>query len=176
MALGNKLKEFRQKKNWTLADLAKQSGVALSTLSRIETGKMTGTLESHIRIAKTLGVRLPELYAELDSGAAELQVRKFSAAKGAGWTALTQGNLNQKKLLPALVQIGAGKSRKESGVAGAERFLAVLKGKIELTVGESQAIISSGESIHFQAVRAHSVKNVGSSTAAVISVTAPPSI
>ena len=60
--LGKAMLQMRNAKKLTLVKLAKMSGIDQATLSRIENEKMTGTLESHSRIAKSLGVPLPDLY------------------------------------------------------------------------------------------------------------------
>ena len=62
MNIGTNLKKHRKAKGLTLSALAETSSVQIATLSRIENLKMTGTLESHMKIAKALGVEITELY------------------------------------------------------------------------------------------------------------------
>lgn len=181
MTVGRKIKEFRLQRDWTLADLAKHSGVVLSTLSRIESGKMTGTLGSHLQIARALGIRLPELYADLDPFSSRLEVqsasddqKRLENGKGASFKVLTSGSL-QKKLLPVLLALKAGKSAKYgAGPAGAEKFLYLLKGKLEVTAGTERAVLNSGDSLHFEISRGHILKNIGSVPLLALSVTSPP--
>ena len=182
MAIGKKIRQLRQTKDWTLADLAKHSKVALSTLSRIETGRMTGTLESHIDIAKALGVRLPELYAQIDPNQEAVEIyrgansaKKVATSKGTVLTLLASGSF-QKKMLPALFTLSAHKSTaSETGSAEVEKFLYLLQGHLELTVGKEKLTLKAGDSAYFQAACPHTLKNVGSSTAQVLVTTAPPS-
>lgn len=181
MTIGRKIKEFRLAKEWTLADLTKHSGVVLSTLSRIESGKMTGTVESHLQIARALGIRLPELYAEIDPLSSKLEVRgasdaqkRFVTEKGESLNILTGGSL-QKKLLPVLLSLKPGRSAKyEAGPPGAEKFLYLLKGKLEVTAGSQQALLGTGDSLHFEASRSHLLKNLGPTPATALSITSPP--
>ena len=181
MNLGRKLRELRQAKDWSLAELAKRSGVALSSLSRIETGKMTGTLDSHLRVARTLGIRLAELYASLDPAgpAVELKKEKDSdqfAGKG-GVLALLASSPLQKKMLPALLRLPPKKStEKQRGPAGSERFIYVLKGELEAIVGDQQVKAGPGESIYLQASLLHTLTNPGSTPVLAISVTCPPTL
>ncbi len=51
MKVGNRVREIRKAKKVTLVELSKQTGIAQATLSRIETGSMVGTVESHRKIA-----------------------------------------------------------------------------------------------------------------------------
>jgi transcriptional regulator with XRE-family HTH domain len=61
IAFGKTLKKVRKKMNFTQEDLAYQSGISLSQIARIETGKINPTLCSIVVIAKTLKVSPREL-------------------------------------------------------------------------------------------------------------------
>ena len=56
MNIGSVIRNLRKSQGLTLLKLSEMSKVALATLSRIETGKMTGTLESHMQIARALEI------------------------------------------------------------------------------------------------------------------------
>ena len=181
--LGKTLRDQRIIKGLTLADLSKQSGVALSTLSRIETGRMTGTLESHIQIAKALGTRLPELYAQLDPFGSAFEHRKSTDAstkvhsdKGAVLTILISNALH-RKMLPALIHLPSGKNTKpEHSSEGTDRFLYALKGKTEVMIGKEKVRMEPGDSLYFPASTPHSFRNAGGAQAVLLSLTSPPSV
>ena len=59
MSIGKTIHALRKENKMTLLELADKSGVALATLSRMENAKMTGTLESHMKICDALGIALP---------------------------------------------------------------------------------------------------------------------
>src|SRR4051812_26640881 len=65
MLIGKRVKELRKARNMSLTELAKLSGVQIATLSRIENLKMIGTLESHMSIAKALGIDITQFYQHL---------------------------------------------------------------------------------------------------------------
>src|SRR4051812_12458279 len=65
MLIGKRVKELRKSRNMSLSELAKLSGVQIATLSRIENLKMIGTLESHMNIAKALGIDLTQFYHDI---------------------------------------------------------------------------------------------------------------
>ncbi len=56
--LGQRLKKIRLGVAWTQADLAKESGVSASAISRFEQGRQKPTIESADRLADALGVTL----------------------------------------------------------------------------------------------------------------------
>ncbi len=181
MNLGTRIRQLRQMKGWSLADLSKRCGVALSSLSRIETGRMTGTLESHLEIARALGVRVSELYATLDLTGPGVEVktsgdlrREQLSSKGAALAVLTEAAL-QKKMLPVLVRLPPKKgSSAERGPAGSERFLYVLQGHLQLTAGEERFRLGPGDSAYLQASTPHRLANAGPGTLLAVSVTCPP--
>jgi len=66
MKFGNTIKKLRKEKKLTLTDVSEQSGIQLATLSRIENNKMTGSVKSHVKIAKALGLRPSQLFKEFE--------------------------------------------------------------------------------------------------------------
>jgi len=76
-----------------------------------------------------------------------------------------------------VIRLEGGKSStREPGAAGSERFLYVVKGKIELSLGEERFRLGAGETLHFPAAKPHTLHNTGGSAAVVLSVTAPPTV
>lgn len=183
MTLGRKIRELRQAKDWSLADLAKRSGVGLSTLSRIETGRMTGTLESHVAIARSLGARLAELYATLEPAGLAAELARPDEGRAAVVTArgttlqLLTSATGQKKMLVALFTLPPRKgTREEKGPAGSEKFLYVLKGEMQVAVSREKHRVKTGEGLYFQAALAHSFLNVGTVAARALLVSCPPAL
>ena len=183
MTLGKKLRELRQQKDWSLAELSKHSGVALSSLSRIETGRMTGTLESHIQVARALGVRLAELYAGLDPmGGPILEVRRKEEGgervqAGKASLAPLTGTSLQKKMLGVLLTLAPRQTaRRDRGPAGGEEFLYVLKGTLELAVGQGKTRLGPGDSAYYMTSLPHQLTNPGGTAAQAIRVSSPPTL
>jgi len=66
LKIGEALRNLRQRRKLSLVDLSKISGVQLATLSRMENNKAVGSLKNYKCIAKALGLKLSELFAELE--------------------------------------------------------------------------------------------------------------
>src|SRR5438477_7773438 len=60
-ALGDRLKELRQKKGWTLDQLSAACGVSRSMLSQIERNGVNPTVAVALRIAQAFGIALGSL-------------------------------------------------------------------------------------------------------------------
>ena len=184
--LGGRLRAFRKAQKIRLVELAKASGVDVATISRIETGKMTGTLESHMRLARGLGIKLAQLYAELEEAQARelVSVQPASAradvyvhqAGKASVTMLTPDIL-KKKLMPALVTIEPGGStHKEEARVGTEKFLYVLEGELEAKIGRDLHHLKKGSTLYFDASLPHSLRNPGRKPSRCLAVTTPPAL
>lgn len=61
-AFADRLKEVRKIKNLTQEELAYKSGISLSQIARIETAKINPTLSTIFKIARTLDIKLSELF------------------------------------------------------------------------------------------------------------------
>src|SRR5689334_7173255 len=129
MYVGDQIKALRKQKQMTLVDLANTSGVQIATLSRIENKKMVGTLESHLNIAKALGVDITQLYANIreDSPKDRAKEKKLTESfvhnEKASMEILTT-RLLTKKMMPSLLRIEpGGRTTAEENTIGAEKFI-----------------------------------------------------
>ena len=59
--VGPRLRELRQERDLTLAELAEGTGISVSTLSRLESGQRKPTLELLLPLARVHQVQLDEL-------------------------------------------------------------------------------------------------------------------
>jgi len=182
--VGARLRALRKSQKVRLVELAKASGVDAATISRIETGVMTGTLESHFRLATALGVKLTDLYAGIEEArvkdavafqqaSARTDVYVHQAGKSS-MTMLTTDVL-KKKLMPVLIEVEPGGStNKEEAKVGTERFLYVLDGELEARIGEQTHLLKRGSTLYFDASIPHSLKNPSRRPAKCLSVVTPP--
>ena len=183
MKIGKRMRELRKEKDITLEDLSKKSGVALATLSRMENNKMTGTLPSHTKICKALGVSLVELYRELEDEAKVVEAvskkrrtEHFVHARKARYELLVTKTLD-KKIMPLMIKIGeGGETQKEKNKPGVEKFVYVTAGAIEATVGGEVHSLKHGDSLYFDASLEHSFKNGSKTEAEAICIISPPAL
>lgn len=183
MQIGKKIRELRKAEHLTLQELSKTSGVALATLSRIETGRMTGTLESHMNIAKALGISLVELYGNIviEDKNIDIQSQKersdvFVHSDKSSYEILTSKVLS-KKMMPIMLKIEAGgKTPQEEARLGTEKFIYVIKGKVEAVISEKSYELDEGDSLYFDASLPHFYKNKTKTLAQFICVISPPTL
>ncbi|MFC1549238.1 helix-turn-helix domain-containing protein [Candidatus Omnitrophota bacterium] len=183
MKIGKSIRSLRKEKNMTLEELAKKSGVALATLSRMENDKMTGTLVSHNRICKALNVSITELYKEIeeesktiDSVPKKKRTEHFVHTDKAKYELLVTKTLD-KKIMPLMMKLSTGgETQKEQNKTGVEKFVYILTGTIEATVGPEKYALKRGDSLYFDASLPHAFRNKGKTDAEAVCIVSPPAL
>lgn len=184
--VGARLRALRKGQGLRLLELAKTSDVDAATISRIETGRMTGTLESHLKLARALGVKLTELYTGLDTGLAKgsatLQTPAgrtdvYVHAAGKSTIAMLTADVLKRKLMPVLITVEpGGTTHREEAKPGTEKFIYVLEGSLEAAVGQETHQLKRGSALYFDAALPHLLRNHGAKTARCIAVSTPPAL
>ncbi|WP_230409194.1 helix-turn-helix domain-containing protein [Zooshikella harenae] len=64
MQLGKRLREIRLSNNWTLEEVSQRTGLARSTLSKIENDQLSPTFSAVQKLTKGLGIDLPQLFSK----------------------------------------------------------------------------------------------------------------
>lgn len=75
--MDNRLREARANKEWTVRRLADESGVDKNTVSQIERGKRDPMPVTKVKLARALGMEVPDLFPRekhLDPSAAEREM------------------------------------------------------------------------------------------------------
>lgn len=183
MELGSKIRKLRKARKMTLVELSESSGVQLATLSRIENNKMTGTLESHMNIARALGINLAELLTGIDNQESNVDLLSkqehtdvFVHSDSSSFEMLTTKVLD-KKMMPILLKIQPGGSTNpEQASFSTQKFIYVLEGKLEISIADKKYALESGATLYFDASAMHSYKNIGDTLARAICVMTPPAL
>jgi transcriptional regulator with XRE-family HTH domain len=180
MKIGKELKRVRVSQGMTLEELSNKCGYSKALISRVETGSVSPSLTSLMKMVSALGLKLHDLFTSIERGQASV------VRKGEEKTFVTEGksvmeflatDISMKKMEPVRITAPAGYvSGKQSDVHYGEEFLFVLSGKIEISIGEAAHKLAQGDSIYLSAGTPHQWRNPGKDEAKVISVATPPRI
>lgn len=181
MHIGELIHSARKEKRVTLVQLSEKSGVAVATLSRIENGKMTGTIDSHRRICEALEVPLPDLYREMTLSSKEVEVQtkrsktELLPADRSFTAEILATKASGKKMMPMMLKIKkGGATNKEENRIGIEKFIYLLTGKVDAYIDKDIYSLSEGDTLYFDSSMPHCLKNVGMAEAVMIQVICPP--
>src|SRR2546429_9939728 len=79
-SIGRVARRIRDELGLTLANVAQQAGISPGMLSRLETGRVSPSLETIVALAEVLGIR-PALLSQ-DVGAADAEAQHVPAGQG----------------------------------------------------------------------------------------------
>ena len=153
-AVGPRLHQLRQRRDITLSDLAEETGISTSTLSRLEAGLRRPTLEQLLPLARVYGVTLDELVDAPPTGNPRVNLRPILCADGSTILPLTRrpgGIQAYKFILPAGRDDADPDPRTHEGYD----WLYVLNGRLRLVLGEHDLILEPGEAAEFDTRTPH---------------------
>ncbi|MBT9386068.1 XRE family transcriptional regulator [Pseudooceanicola sp. CBS1P-1] len=165
--LGARMKAVRQACGYTLEVAAQRTGLALSTIHKIENGRVSPSYENLVRVARGYGIGLERLYAgEQDSTPT---TRLAITRAGQGRKVRTRNfeyevlcnSLAEKKIIPLVTRVEqrAPLTRDELESHDGEETLYVLSGRVELTVEHYEAVIlETGDCAYFDSTLKHGLR------------------
>lgn len=146
-AVGPRLRGIRQRRGATLAQLARTTGISVSTLSRLESGQRRPTLELLLPLARAHQVPLDELVDAPATGDPRVHRRPVTW-HGMTYIPLTRrpGGLQAfKQIIPGHWPPGTPEQKVHEGYD----WMYVLSGRLRLLLGEHDFILAPGEAAEF---------------------------
>jgi transcriptional regulator with XRE-family HTH domain len=153
-AVGPRLKQLRHRRDITLSDLAEETGISTSTLSRLEAGLRRPTLEQLLPLARAYGVTLDELVDAPPTGNPRINLRPIPCADGSTILPLTRrpgGIQAYKFVLPT----GRDEAEPDLRTHDGYDWVYVLDGRLRLVLGEHDLILEPGEAAEFDTRTPH---------------------
>ena len=166
-ALGKTIQRLRKAYNMSLGELSEQSGVAKSIISQIERNETNPTLSTVFRLSRALETSIDEVL-KADSGTAFLDHQLKSAIP----ILESQDGLCRLAIIGPLNLIEltqwydfqakpAGLLESDPHPPGTVEHLYLLKGEVEITVGDEVRTAKAGEAIRYRADMPHKIRNIG---------------
>jgi DNA-binding Xre family transcriptional regulator/quercetin dioxygenase-like cupin family protein len=185
---GAVVRAMREQRGWTLADVSERTGLSVSTLSKVENGKMSLTYDKLYRISRGLDIDIGQLFAagSAPHGGAAAPLRGFSgrrsvSRRGEGSVIDTPNyghiypatELLNKQMVPIFGQPKArtleefGELLRHSG----EEFSVVLEGAVMFhTELYSPVLLEVGDSVYFDSSMGHAYLRAGDGPCRVLTM------
>jgi transcriptional regulator with XRE-family HTH domain len=175
LPFGKRVMRLRKEKNMTLRNLANETGLNTTYLSQVEAGEVIPPVAVILQLSRAL---------EIDSGV----LLREEKAKAGRESALAYRKRTEDYTYQTLTPEAAHKHLKafkvfidprseHKGVSYqhlGEEFIYVLKGKIDVMVGENKNALSAGGSIHFNSSIIHKLRNISNEKAELLVVLYTP--
>lgn len=178
--LADVIRGIRNRNGWTLKQMSDKCGIPVSTLSKVEHGRLTLTYDKLQQVSDRLNLRMSDLFAEEndDSSAKVTGRRSIGTIENA--VQVTTDNydyhylctdLRQKRMIPIITRIRA-QSAKEFGdlvTHHGEEFVFVLEGAIEVhSEFYDPVTLTQGESIYLDSSMGHAYVTAANCEEAVV--------
>ena len=182
---GAVLKALRGQRGWTLTDVSEKTGLPVSTLSKVENGKMDFSFEKLVRISEGLEIDIAELIGPgvADPIQAASATRRSITRAGEGKSIeMRRGNylyvaadLLNKRIVPIVGDVFCkdiaeyGEFLRHPG----EEYVYVLEGTLDLhTEFYTPARLNKGDSVYFDSSMGHAYIAVGDEPCKILSICA----
>jgi transcriptional regulator with XRE-family HTH domain len=165
--LGVLLRNLRDREGWTLKEMSRKSGIPLSTLSKVEHGRLSLTYDRLCEASRRLGLRLSDLLAEAgDDAPAPVTARRSMGDLDRALRVAAPdrdhyylcADLRRKSMIPVVTKIRATR-RDETGELTrrpGEQFIYVLAGRVVLdTEFYDPVTLEQGQAMYIDSSMGH---------------------
>lgn len=178
--LGNCLRNLRKRQRWTLQHVSDRTGVAISTLSKVENEQLSLSYDKILQICEGLSIHVTELLGS-DQPASVKRTRRSISSPANTLRQLTANydyhylatDIARKRMVPILAQARArnlaefGPLIQHSG----EEYLYVIKGEIEVHTDEYSPVrLKAGDSIYIDSMMGHAFLSTSHEDAEILCV------
>jgi len=177
--LGAHLAALRRRNGWTLAAVSGMTGLAVSTLSKVENDQVSLTYDNIVKLSEGLGVGVSDLFSSKDHRSAG---GRRAVTQAADERPLETENyryhyhateLRGASMIPMVVELKSGSAEEfgELMTHSGEEFIFVLEGEIEvLTEFYEPVTLAAGESIYLDSTMGHGYVRAGNGPARILGV------
>lgn len=168
--VGPRLRQLRLQREATLADLAEETGISVSTLSRLESGQRKATLELLLPLARAHRVALDELVDAPETGDPRVRAKPV-VRHGRTFVPMTKrpGGLQSFKIVVPPEPDAVPTPQTHDGY----EWMYVLSGRIRLVLGTRDLVLEPGEVVEFDTRTPHWMANPGTFPAEVLAIFGP---
>ena len=182
LKLGEKIRELRLKKGYTLRQVAEMTGLSIPLLSQVENNAVSPPVATLLRVARALGVGIGHFFREEESKEKAVVVRKHERKKtfrpihdqkrNSGYTyeALAYTK-NSKHMEPFLVEFDPKKREEVTFLKHrGEEFLFLFRGRLAFHYDQQEITLNPGDSLYFESDVPHGFRALRGNKAQAIAV------
>jgi transcriptional regulator with XRE-family HTH domain len=175
---GDMLRATREKRGFSLDELAARIGVSREALAKLEAGEITLPLGQLVKLSKALSLRMADVISTGEESFTIVrsdQRRSFSrfgkareAGYGYEYESLAAGK-KDRAMEPFIVTLHPSGADEPSSHDGQE-FIYVLDGEMEVVIEDTRDVLKPGDSVYYDSTSMHLVKAHGGKPAKVLAV------
>ncbi len=182
MKIGDRIHHLRIKKQLSLANLAKESGLSEATLAGIEDHSVLPPLGQIVTLAKIFQTSVGEIFGDsADSPFCIIRSDDHQAVSRFGSMAATSGGYSyeslghqkqNRQMEPFLVTLTpvAEPDQVEPNQHDGEEFIFVLNGQVDVRLSDHKDVLNPGDSVYYDSALPHVVSCHGKDPATILAV------
>ena len=162
--LGERIRELRQYRNLTIRELAMRAEISVNSLSMIENGKSSPSVNTLRQIARALQVPMTRFFQPVKDEKSIVFTRATDHPKAMTKVALMEylskdltGNIVDALVITAHPNMNSGKV---PIIHAGYEFVYCLSGKILYSIGNEHFLLEPGDSVAFEASQNHQWQNL----------------
>ncbi|PPG28126.1 XRE family transcriptional regulator [Pseudoclavibacter sp. RFBB5] len=166
-----RLREIRQARGMTLSEVADETGLSISTLSRLESGGRRPSLDALLPLARCYRVPLDDLVGAPSTGDPRIHPKPVKRGDRV-YLALSRATdgMQAFKVLVAPQKPADRDKPVQLRVHEGTEWCYVLAGRLRLQLDDEVTILEAGEAAEFDTTRPHSMTNDGATTLEILSL------
>jgi transcriptional regulator with XRE-family HTH domain len=162
LEVGTRIKQLRINQKRTLQEVADGSGLSKSMISKIENDKTIPSIATLVKIAATLGSSISGLLEQESWSKTIITSQKTAMDKlvktEKGYLIFPYASdYRDKKMQPFLFVAHKGEVIPHQLSHEGEEFIFVIEGSMKMQVGDTEYILTSGDSLYFNAMYKHGI-------------------
>ena len=178
-ALGRRVKELRESRGLTIQALSDRSGLAISTISKVERGLMAPTYDRFSGLARGLGVDVSELFSarggRFEPGTCAVARKgEFGYLETENYTyEMLHPDVRDKGMVPMMGTLKPLQQMQFDRMVShpGEEFLMVLSGRVIVQLeGRDDVTLNEGDTMYFDSGRGHLYAAAGEEPARILVV------
>jgi len=178
--MGMRVKKARESRGLSIFDLYLRTNIDVDLLTQIEEGKVVPPLGTVIKLAKALDLKMGYFISGEEAKAYTIvrrEDRKVTSRYDSGkekhhgyeYESLAPHKID-RTMEPFLVTLEPSETEEERSTHDGQEFIFVLRGKMEVRLGEEIHILEPGDSIYYDATVPHLVKCHSRETTKILAV------
>lgn len=172
--IGKRIRRARLDKKISLDTISNETGLSKEFIKKIEGGDKRPSVGTLLQISRTLHIDSSYLLKEQDDTIEARSKAYTKRTDNYAYTPLTS-HVENKHLKAFRIIVEAQKNHDGVGFQHeGEEFIYVLKGKVEVQVGDHINRLKKGDSLHFNSGVKHDLRNTGKTQAELIVVVYAP--
>ncbi len=176
-SLGQRIKRIREQKGVSLEALANETGYSIEYLKEVEGDQVIPPVAALLSLGRAMKLESGALLKDDQEELAAAERRAEAVKKRTdhySYQVLTPEALD-RHLKAFLITIDPHSAHKGAAYQHeGEEFHYVLKGSVQVTVGDNVNDLSAGDSLHFNSALVHNLRNTGEETAELLVVLYTP--